>query len=438
METMMVWFQSAQFMVFIGISISLVVLSPILIMRKIEVRTVHRGHLYEVVCSLSNLLGLRKAPKILFQNSDDLNCFVFGITSRDAKLLVSKGTVDLLEQNELEAVILHELSHIRNKDMGLATWGIYFKRAMKYWIVFFLFSMIIEVLIVSMIDASIANLMTPWRGTLLMLFYTAVFPILIVNSSLRNRELLADARVALDITRKDELMSALRKVESTKMLKAQIQSSIKTEKEPQINSYLPRLRSRVDVLLHPLSSLLRTRPSPFNRWIALLDDSLIVGGAKISLPSKESSTYVGILGFYVLTGGLLMMVLPFFGLAYEETIPLIVLVPIQIFAFLLFIIACPVLFFLPNYLAVKNWNPNCFSNLTNRTQKRYLFGLIGRNFLSVVSFIVFSYSWILIPPVTLTEESGAILYISVLYLLVSILLSVSYLLLRLRKMTKNK
>jgi heat shock protein HtpX len=429
-EMVTVWIEIAPYWVFLALSISLVMLSPILVVRKRKVE-VDKGDLRHIVAEASNTLGLRRVPRVLLEDSEDLNCLVFGVTSRDAKLLISKGTISLLEQDELKAVILHELSHIKNKDMGLATWGIYFRSAVKYWFAFYLMSIVILMLVLSAVRGSAVDPITILPSMVFTFFTMALFPILVVDSGLRNRELLADARVTLYSTHKKDLMSAIRKVGS-KVLKTSTLSL--DNKKSRMVGLLSRVKNAFGGgLPSPLSSLLRTRPSPLNRWIALVDDRLLVGGEKICLPSKESSIYVGILGFYTLIGGLGLFALPFYWLTFEKTISPVILIPVQVFGFLLFFVACPLLFFFPNYRAVKNWDPKCFNKLSNKDQLRYLTGLIGHSFLSLASFVIFTYSVTLNPPVIFSEGFGALLVMAILYFLVSVLLSLGYSLIRLGK-----
>lgn len=45
------------------------------------------------------------------------NAFAFGRTIRDSRICVTEGIVGLLDQKELRAVIGHEMSHIKNRDV---------------------------------------------------------------------------------------------------------------------------------------------------------------------------------------------------------------------------------------------------------------------------------------------------------------------------------
>lgn len=60
-------------------------------------------------------------PKVYVQDSRDINAFVTGLTPQTSVLCVTRGALDQLTQEELEGVIGHEMSHIANNDMRLAT-----------------------------------------------------------------------------------------------------------------------------------------------------------------------------------------------------------------------------------------------------------------------------------------------------------------------------
>lgn len=64
--------------------------------------------------------GLPK-PKVFVQDSRDINAFAAGLTPEKAIVCVTTGALELLDQEELEGVIAHEMSHILNRDVRLAT-----------------------------------------------------------------------------------------------------------------------------------------------------------------------------------------------------------------------------------------------------------------------------------------------------------------------------
>src|SRR5438067_1237596 len=60
-------------------------------------------------------------PRVYIQDSRDINAFAAGLTPQTAVICVTRGALEQLDQEELEGVIGHEMSHIANWDVRLAT-----------------------------------------------------------------------------------------------------------------------------------------------------------------------------------------------------------------------------------------------------------------------------------------------------------------------------
>jgi heat shock protein HtpX len=60
-------------------------------------------------------------PKVYVQDSDDINAFATGKKPEEAVICCTKGALALLDQHELEGVMAHEMSHIKNHDILIAT-----------------------------------------------------------------------------------------------------------------------------------------------------------------------------------------------------------------------------------------------------------------------------------------------------------------------------
>jgi heat shock protein HtpX len=59
------------------------------------------------------------APRIGIAKSDDLNAFTVGVKQAQAVVVVTTGLCDRLEDDELDAVLAHELAHIANRDAAV-------------------------------------------------------------------------------------------------------------------------------------------------------------------------------------------------------------------------------------------------------------------------------------------------------------------------------
>lgn len=60
-------------------------------------------------------------PKVYVQDSDNINAFATGKKPEEAVICATTGTIRKLNQEELEGVIAHEMSHIKNHDILIAT-----------------------------------------------------------------------------------------------------------------------------------------------------------------------------------------------------------------------------------------------------------------------------------------------------------------------------
>jgi heat shock protein HtpX len=78
-------------------------------------------HLINVVEGLSIAAGIPK-PKIYVIDSEEMNAFATGKDPKNASIAVTTGLLNNLKRDELEGVIGHEMSHIRNYDIRFATY----------------------------------------------------------------------------------------------------------------------------------------------------------------------------------------------------------------------------------------------------------------------------------------------------------------------------
>lgn len=76
--------------------------------------------LHRLVENLAITAGLPK-PKIYIIEDSAPNAFATGRDKNHAAVAVTSGLLDILDKNELEGVIAHELSHIGNRDILLQT-----------------------------------------------------------------------------------------------------------------------------------------------------------------------------------------------------------------------------------------------------------------------------------------------------------------------------
>ena len=89
-------------------------------------RIISRGEeprLYDIVQELAERAGL-PMPEVGIVESMLPNAFATGRNPQNAAVVATRGILDLLPDNELRAVLAHEMSHVKNRDilvMGVAS-----------------------------------------------------------------------------------------------------------------------------------------------------------------------------------------------------------------------------------------------------------------------------------------------------------------------------
>ncbi|MGA2356258.1 MAG: zinc metalloprotease HtpX [Terriglobales bacterium] len=75
---------------------------------------------YNIVERLSQKVGL-PMPKVYLIPTDSPNAFATGRNPNHASVAVTQGILNLLNDEELEGVIAHELGHVRNRDILISS-----------------------------------------------------------------------------------------------------------------------------------------------------------------------------------------------------------------------------------------------------------------------------------------------------------------------------
>lgn len=78
------------------------------------------GHIYRTTEELTHRAGL-PMPKLYLIRGDQPNAFATGRDPAHAAVAVTESIVRLLSKDELRGVIAHELAHIKNRDILVAT-----------------------------------------------------------------------------------------------------------------------------------------------------------------------------------------------------------------------------------------------------------------------------------------------------------------------------
>ena len=217
---------------------------------------------YNLVENLCMSQGM-KMPKINIIYDDSLNAYASGINESTYTVTLSKGIIDKLEDAELEAVIAHELSHIRNHDVRLLIISIVFVG---------IFSMIAQIALRSAYYSSFtrSNKNDKNGGAvviiLLAMLVAAIgyfFATLMRFAISRNREYLADAGSAEMTKNPLALANALRKISADPDIEA-----VKREDVAQL--FIQHPGKQASSALSGLSGLFATHP-PIEKRIQVLE-----------------------------------------------------------------------------------------------------------------------------------------------------------------------
>jgi len=218
---------------------------------------------YNLVENLCMTQGM-SMPKVNLIEDDSLNAYACGIDKRTYTVALSRGIINKLDDDELEAVIAHELSHIRNNDVRLLIVSIVFVG---------IFAMLSQIAfnILRFTPRSSRNNKNGGGAVLIILIALIVAAIGYFFASLmrfaisRNREYMADAGSA-EMTRKPyALANALRKISRNPDIKA-----VKRDDIAQLFIEHPNAQKESSKLFSGISGLFATHP-PIEKRIAVLE-----------------------------------------------------------------------------------------------------------------------------------------------------------------------
>jgi len=179
-------------------------------------RKVSRNDAPELYNLLENLCISRgiTMPALRIIESPGLNAYASGLTEKQASVTVTRGLINALDTDEMEAVLAHELTHILNRDVRLLVISIIFVGIISF---------TVELVVRGLFRASLVRAGGGRRGSggnagvfiLIALALGALAWLLavVIRFTLsRKREYMADAG-AVELTKNpDAMISALMKV----------------------------------------------------------------------------------------------------------------------------------------------------------------------------------------------------------------------------------
>lgn len=169
---------------------------------------------YNLVENLCIQLGTTM-PAVYIIEDSSLNAYASGINKKTYAVTLSRGIIDKLDDEELEGVIAHELTHIRNRDTRLLVISIIFVG---------IFAFLAEMALRS-IRFGVGGKKKDGGGYIILIAIAVTAICYLISLFLRfgvsrSREYLADAGAA-EMTKKPyALANALRKIDSDPLIEA--------------------------------------------------------------------------------------------------------------------------------------------------------------------------------------------------------------------------
>ncbi|WP_457573252.1 zinc metalloprotease HtpX [Desulfolithobacter sp.] len=96
-----------------------------------EVSEVEAPELHQLVTSLARRAGIPK-PRVYIIESPTPNAFATGRNPQHAAVAVTRGILQVLNREELEGVLAHELGHIKNRDILISSIAAVMAGAISY------------------------------------------------------------------------------------------------------------------------------------------------------------------------------------------------------------------------------------------------------------------------------------------------------------------
>jgi heat shock protein HtpX len=166
--------------------------------------------LYNVVEEMKIAAGIKFMPKVYIINADYMNAFASGYSEKSAMVAITSGLLAKLDRDELEAVIAHEVSHIRHMDIKLTLMASVLANIML---------IVVDILFFSAIFGGRGDRESSGRNQLffIILILRYLLPILTVILMLylsRTREYMADAGCVELMRNNEPLARALLKIQN--------------------------------------------------------------------------------------------------------------------------------------------------------------------------------------------------------------------------------
>lgn len=172
-----------------------------------EVTSKSHPYLYQIVESLA-LRAKIPMPKVYIIPSNNPNAFATGRNPEHSAVAATSGLLDLLSKQEVEAVMAHELGHIKNRDILISTVAATIAGVIGYIATMAQWAAIFGGF--NRDNEGGQNIV----GLLVAIIIAPIVALILQMAISRSREYLADQTGALTLNSGEHLASALEKIEA--------------------------------------------------------------------------------------------------------------------------------------------------------------------------------------------------------------------------------
>lgn len=167
--------------------------------------------LYNVVEEMKIAAGLEFMPRVFIIEAEYMNAFASGYSEKSAMVAITRGLMQKLNRSELQAVMAHELSHIRHLDIKLTLMASLLANMTIIVLDFFFYSVIFSKHKDSNNNKSQGALITV---LIILRYLLPIINILLLLYLSRTREYMADAGSVELLRDNQPLASALLKIQN--------------------------------------------------------------------------------------------------------------------------------------------------------------------------------------------------------------------------------
>lgn len=249
-----------------------------------------------LIRDISLKMGI-KPPRVYVSDLGNGNCYVFGYNAGMANIFFTQDFINSFNEEELKAVVTHELGHIKNKDISFQTWSDLGQKGLLVWFVIYaVLSLIFEFyrgwtdlfVITTFKQAAINQIIFRACEIAVIFLFIVLIPSLIFFSARKKQELLADARALLYLEEKTSLKNAVNK---------SIINQIFRQRKKQTNVETVAVQDKK--ISRTIASFLSKNLGFKERADAIDEEKYVYSSSKLYIPGKWDAMLIALASLYI-------------------------------------------------------------------------------------------------------------------------------------------